>query len=129
MYTSDIHCYSTQRFTKTTRVSLGSKLVRVPVSMFWFWTSSKNIYNIVKVSNLSFETSYDKSHKLSRRFIDFRQQYKQNIYGKGLCDLPIATSRLYDKSAEACVKSCSRDRVLRVAFEFSNYVQWKRKGR
>ena len=50
---------STQRFTKTSTVSLGKKLVRVPVPMFWFGTSSQNIYKIIKDSNLSFETSDD----------------------------------------------------------------------
>ena len=45
-----------QRFTKIITVSLGSELVRVHVSMFWLGTSSQNIYNIIKVSNISFDT-------------------------------------------------------------------------
>ena len=39
----------------------------------------------------------------------------------GLCDLPIATSGLCDKSEEVCVRSCTRKRVLRVDCEFPNY--------
>ena len=101
-------------------VSLGRKLVRVPVPMLWFWTSSQNIRKIIKGSILSFETSDDTGHNLSRRFIDFRKQYEQNIYGKRLRDLPIATSRLCDKS-EVCVRSCTRNRVLRVDCEFPNH--------
>ena len=112
---------STQRFTKISTVSLGKKLVRVPVPMLWFGTSSQNIHKIIKGSNLSFETSDDKGHNLSRRFIDFRKQYERNIYGKRLCDLPSATSRLCNKAEEVCVRSCTRNRVLRVDCEFPNY--------
>ena len=71
--------------------------------------------------NLSFETSYDKGHNLSQQFIDFGKQYEQNIYGKGLCDRPVATSMLFNKSEEVCVRSCTRNRVLRVDCEFPNY--------
>ena len=73
--------------------------------------------------------SYDKDHNLSRRFIVFGKQYERNIYGKGLCDLPIATSRLCDKSAEVCVRSCTRNRVLRVDCEAPNYVITSKKER
>ena len=45
---------------------------------------------------------HNKGHNLSRRFIDFGKQHEQNISGKGLCDLPIATSRLCDKSKDVC---------------------------
>ena len=92
------------------------KLVRFP----WFGASSQNIHKIIKSSNLSFETSYDKGHNLSRRFIDFGKQYERNIYGKGLCDLPIATSRLCNKSEEVCFRSCTGNRVLKVYCEFPN---------
>ena len=88
--------------------------------MLWFWTSSQNIHKIIKGSNLSFETSDDTGHNLSQRFIDFRKQYEQTIYSKGLYDLPIATSRLCDKS-EVCVGSCNRNRVLRADCEFPNH--------
>ena len=56
---------STQRFTKIITVSLGRKLVRIPVPMLWFGTSSQNIHKIIKGPNLSFETSDDKGHNLS----------------------------------------------------------------
>ena len=46
---------------------------------------------------------------------------KRNIHGKALCDLPIATSRLCDKSEKVCVRSCTRNRVLRVDCELLNY--------
>ena len=71
--------------------------------------------------NLNFETSDGKGHNLSRRFTDFENQYERNIYSKGLCDLPIATSRLCDKSEKVCVRSCTRNRVLRVDRELLNY--------
>ena len=106
---------STQRFTKIITVSLGRKLVRVPVPMLWFGTSSQNIHKIIKGPNLSFETSDDKGHNLFRRFIDFKKECER------LCDLPISTSRLCDKSEETCVRSCTRNRVLRVDCEFPNY--------
>ena len=83
----------------------------------------------VKGSDLSFETSCDKGHNLSQRFIDFGKQYEPNIYGKGLWDLPIATSRFCDKSGEMCVRSCTINRVLMVDCEFSNYdchYHWKK---
>ena len=51
--------FSTQRFMKVSTVSLGRKLVRVPVPMLWFGTSSHNIHKIIKGSNLSSETSDD----------------------------------------------------------------------
>ena len=38
-----------------------------------------------------------------------------------VCDLPIATSRLCNKSEEVCVRSCTRNRVLWVDCEFPNY--------
>ena len=122
---------STQRFTKISTISLGRELVRVPVPMLWFGTSSQNIHKIIKGSNLSFEMSYDKGHNFPRRFIDFGKQYERNIYDKGLCDLPNATSRLCDKSEEVCVRSCTRNRVLRVDCEFTNYdfVITRRKDR
>ena len=63
----------------------------------------------------------DKNHNLSPRFIDFGKQYERNIYGKALCDLLIATSRLYDKSEEVCVRSCTRNRVFMIDCEFPNY--------
>ena len=116
-----LQCSSTQRFMKISTVSLGRELVRVPVPMLWFGTSSQNIHKIIKGSNLSFETSYDKGHNLSRRFIDFGKQYERNIYGKGLCDLSIATSRLCNKSEEVCLRSCTGNRVLSVDCEFPNY--------
>ena len=97
-----LQCSSTQIFMKINTVSSGRKLVRVPVPMLWFGTTSQNIHKIIKGSNLSFETSDDKGHNLSRRFIDFRKQHEQNTSGKGLCDLPIATSRLCDKSEDVC---------------------------
>ena len=106
---------STQRFTKIITVSLGRKLVRVPVPMLWFGTSSQNIHKIIKGPNFSFETSDDKGHNLSRRFIDFKKECER------LCDLPISTSRLCDKSEETCVRSCTRNRVLRADCEFPNY--------
>ena len=52
----------TQRFTKISTVSLGRKLVQVPVPRLWFGTSSKNIQKTIKGSNLSFETSDNKGH-------------------------------------------------------------------
>ena len=116
-----LHCSSTQRFTKISAVSLGRELVRVPAPMLWFGTSFQNIHKITKVSNLSSETSYDKGHNLSRRFIDFGKQYYQNICGKRLGDLPIATSRICNKTEEVCVRSCTRNRVLRIDCEFQNY--------
>ena len=58
---------------------------------------------------------------LFRRFIDFGRQYEQNIYDKGLCDLPVATSKLCNKSEEVCVRSCTGNRVLRVYCEFQKY--------
>ena len=116
-----LQCSSTQRFTKISTVSLGRELVRVPVPMLWFVTSSQNIHKFVKGPSLSFETSYDKGHNLSRLFIDFRKQYERNIFGKGLCDLSIATSRLCNKSEEVCVRSCTGNRVLRFDCEFPNY--------
>ena len=99
-----LYCFSTQRFTKIITVSLCRKLVQVPVSLLWFATSSQNIHKIIKGSSLSFETSDDKGHNLSRRFIDFGKRYEGNTYGKGLRDLPIATSRLCDKFEEVCVQ-------------------------
>ena len=75
-------------------------------------------------SNLSSETSYDNDHNLSGQFIDFWKQYEQNIYGKGLCDLPIATSRLFNKFEKICVRSCTGNRALRVDFVITS-----RKGR
>ena len=111
---------STQRFTKISTVSLGRILVRVPVPMLSFGTSSQNIHKIIKSTNLSFETSDDKRHKLSRRFIDLGKQNERNIYDKGLCDLPIATTRLCDKSEEMCVRS-TRNRVPKIDCEFPNY--------
>ena len=53
--------------------------------------------------------------------MDFGKQYERNIYGKGLCDLPIETSRLCNKSEEVYVRSCTGNRVLRVDCEFPNY--------
>ena len=38
---------STQRLTKISTVSLGRKLLRVPVPMLWFGISSQNIYKIM----------------------------------------------------------------------------------
>ena len=58
---------------------------------------------------------------LSRRFIVFGKQHERNIYGRRLCDLPIVTSRLCDRSGEVCVSSCTRNRILRVDYEFQNY--------
>ena len=57
-----LQCSSTQRFTKISTVFLGRELVRVPVPLLWFRISSHNIHKIIKGSNLSFETSYDKCH-------------------------------------------------------------------
>ena len=70
-------------------------------ALIWNQLPEYCIHKIIKGSNLSFETS---DHNLSPRFIDFGKQCERNIYGKGLCDLLIATSRLCDKS-EACVRS------------------------
>ena len=72
-------------------------------------------------SNLRFETSYDKGHNSSQRFIDFVKWYERNIYGKRLWDFPIAASRLYDKSEEVCVRPCPRNGVFRVNYELPNY--------
>ena len=49
------------------------------------------------------------------------KQYERNIYGKELCDLPIATSRLCNKPEEVCVRFYTRNIVLRVDCEFPNY--------
>ena len=106
-----LQCSSTQRFTKISTVSSGRELVRVPVPMLWFGTSSQNIQKIFKSSNLSSEMAYDKGHNLSRRFIDFGKQCEQHIYGKGLCDLPIATSKLCNKFEE-----CVLDPALEIEF-------------
>ena len=112
---------STQRFLKSSTVSLGREVTRVSVPMLWFWTSPQNIHKIIKGFNLRFKTSYDNSHNLSRQFIDFRKLHQLNIYGKGLCDLPIAASRICDKSEEVCVRSCTRNKVLRVDSGFPIY--------
>ena len=53
--------------------------------------------------------------------IRVRKQYERNIYGKGLCDLSVATSRFCNKSEEVYVRSCTGNRVLRVDCEFTNY--------
>ena len=66
-----LQCSSTQRFTKSSTLSLGRELVRIPVSLFWFGTSSQNIQKIIEVSSLSFETCYDKRHD----FFYFGQHY------------------------------------------------------
>ena len=108
------------RFTKISTASLGRELVRVPVSMVWFGISSQNIHKIIKGSNLSFETSYCKRHNLSRRLIDFGQQYEQNVYDKGLCDLPIATYRLCDKSEETCIRPWTSIRGITSGFDKTN---------
>ena len=75
-------------YTKNRRnytFSFGRKLALVPVSMFGLIPGpALIIYKLIKGSNLSFETPYDNSHKLSRRFIGFGQQYERSIYGKGL---------------------------------------------
>ena len=89
-------------------------------NLYEFLCLCSGLGQIIKGSNLSFETSDNKAHNLSRRFIDFRNQYERNVYGKGPCDSPIATSRLCDKS-EVCVRSCTRNIVLRVDCEFPNY--------
>ena len=56
---------STQRFPKISTVSLGRKLVRVPVPMLWFETSPQSVHKIIKGPNLNLETSDDKGHNLS----------------------------------------------------------------
>ena len=89
--------------------------------MFWFGTSSQYIHKIIKGLCLTFETSDGKGHNLSPQFIDFGKQYEQNSCGKGLCDLPVATSKLCNKSKERCVRSCTTNRVLRVDCKFQNY--------
>ena len=94
------------------------KFVQVPVPMFWFGTSSQNIIKIIKGSNLSYQTSYDKSHNLSRRFIYFGQQYERNIYGKGFCHLPIATSRLCDKSKKYVLDNAEEIEFLGLIVNF-----------
>ena len=71
---------ATQGFSKVNTVSLGRELVRVPVPMFRLGTSSQNIHKIVKYSSLSFETSYDKSHKLFQQSIDFGQHYEKYLW-------------------------------------------------
>ena len=43
--------------------------------------SSQNIHKVIKGSSISSETSVDKGHNLSKRFVDFGKQYKQNFYG------------------------------------------------
>ena len=40
---------------------------------------------------------------------------------QGLCDLPIATPRLYEESEEVWIRSCTRNRVFMVDCEFPNY--------
>ena len=56
--------------------------------MFWFENSSQNIDKTIEGSSVRFNTTYDKRHNLSQRFTDSGEQYEQNIFGKGLCDLP-----------------------------------------
>ena len=90
------------------------------LSMVWFGISFQNIYKIIKGYNVSFETSYCKSHNLPGRLTDFGQQYEQNIYGKGLCDLPTATYRLCDKSEETCVRPCTSNRSITSGFDKTN---------
>lgn len=46
--------YLYKRFMKVNIVPLEKELVQVPVSMFWFGTSSENIIKIIKSSNLIF---------------------------------------------------------------------------
>ena len=86
-------------YTKNRRnytFSFGRKLVLVPMSMFGLIPGPALICKLIKGSNLSFETPYDNSHKLFRRFIGFGQQYERNIYGKRLWDFPNVTSRFCD---------------------------------
>ena len=93
---------------------LNGFLVRIPLSVFWTWSSSKVAYKINKsVSAYPSQIVY-KNNSISRQFSNTRKNFGGNNLKQGHChcDLPITESRICYKLKKMSFSPNTENRIL-----------------
>ena len=90
----------------------GGVPVRIPLSVFWIWSSPKVVYKISKSASLHPSQIIYKNNSIPRRFSNTRENFGGNNLKQGYCDLPIRESRICYKLKESSSSPNTQNRIL-----------------
>ena len=102
-------CAAKQGVLKISKISMGRKLVRVPLPLFWTRPSTKSFYHVIKGSNVSAKAFDDSGNNIPGRSINF-QKYYGAFPSTRLCNISATASRICDKFQEVCFRINSGNR-------------------
>ena len=85
-------------------------LVRVPLPLLWFGTSTTNIHKIVKSANDNLTQDKHQNYNLLRRHHIDWSFFRRDTHEPRHSNLPSATSRIYHKLEKICVNTSAGNR-------------------
>ena len=88
------------------------KLVRVPLSLLWFGTSTTNILKIAKSTNDNLTQDKHQNNNLLRRHATDWSLFRRDSHEPRHSNFPSATSRVCHKLEKICVDTSAGNRVL-----------------
>ena len=104
-------CTTEQGVPEISNISMGSKLARVLLPLFWTGPSTKSFCQVIKGSNVSAKAFDDSGNNIPGRSINFREYYGEDTCSTGLCNISATAPRICDKFQEVCFRSNSGNRV------------------
>ena len=88
------------------------KLVRVPLPLLWFGTSTTNIHKIAKSTNDNLTQDKHQNNNLLRRHATDWSLFRSDSHEPRHSNFPSATSRVCHKLEKICVDTSAGNRVL-----------------
>ena len=87
-----------QKLKKISEISMGRKPIRVPLPLFWSWSSPTNIYKAPKNTNSYPQENNGEDHSVSRRHVIDVKDHKGVVSGKRDVDFSVTKLGLCNKS-------------------------------
>ena len=104
-------CAAKQGFPEISKISMGRKLVRVPLPLFWTRSSTKCFYQVIKGSSVSAKAFDHSGNNIPRRSINLWENYGKYICSTGLYNISATAPRICDTFQEMCFRTNLGKRV------------------
>ena len=84
-------CPPRQTVQEICQISMVRQSLRIPVSLLRNWSSSSNLYEVVKDSNFNIASYKYTNDRLPRRYVNYGGVDRRSYYEQGHSNLPVAT--------------------------------------
>lgn len=117
-----LQCSFEPKVTSFVEISMERKLVRVPLPMFWTWSSPSHIYKTFEGSYSSFEENKHQVIDIPGRYFNNGSDIERNVDVTRHSSLPLTTSWFCNKLKEICHGTNSQNRISRSHNRFNSNV-------